>query len=262
MATDKVHTSKAAKRYLDSLNLESGREMYAKCMGFWPYYPDVIKNRKTCILEMTDDAIRGGITQVAVFGAGFDALSLDAASRFGDCRFFEVDVANMDEKNRIIGSVDSLLGDRIRCIEQDISGSADVMAALVKHGWDVDAPSLAIFEGISYYLSESTLWSVIGGFGSASKQNRVILEYLVPNKDIQDERVSVAEYPFDLIAADSELDGITRYDAGGIESHVGNLGGRMIRHYGMMEMEKRRTSKNTVFPTERSGWIRVCDFAI
>ena len=260
--TDVVHTSQAAKRYLDTLYLAPGQEMYAKCMRFWPHYPDVIKNRKTCILEMTDDAIRGGITQVVVFGAGFDVLSLDVVSRFKDCRFFEVDVANMDEKNQIIRSVDSLLGNRIRCIEMDISGSADVMAVLVEHGWDVDAPSLVIFEGISYYLPESTLWSVINMFGSISKQNQIILEYMVPNGEIQRERVPVAEYLFNLIAGDSELCRITQYGAEDIESRIRNLGGRLLRHDGMMEIEKRRTSENTVFPTARSGWIRVCNFAI
>ncbi len=265
MAMNEVHTSRAAKRYLDMLDLESGRGLFAKSMGFWPHYPDIIKNRKTCILEMTEDAIRnGGITQVAVFGAGFDALSVDVASRFEGCRIFEIDVANMDEKNRIIGLTDPLLGDRIQCITLNISEPENVMGALMERGWDADAPSLAVFEGISYYLPERTLWSVISKFGTtASRQNRIILEYLVPSGEIQTDRVPVAEYIFDLIVADSELDGITRYGAKDIRERIVDLGGVMLRHYGMMEMQKSRSPENTaVFPTSHSGWIRVCDFAL
>ena len=47
--------------------------------------------RKKCIARLADEAPRGGILQVIILGAGFDALGMELHREFADARFWEID---------------------------------------------------------------------------------------------------------------------------------------------------------------------------
>ena len=260
---NEIHTSSAAKKFLGILNLDPGKYLFAKCNQFWPHYSEVMKNRKSCILDLTNNAIiKNKIEQIIIFGAGFDTLSLEISSRFRNCRIFEIDIANMNTKNNMISSIDSALTDYIKCITMDVSKINRIIPNLTKHGWSKDVPSLIIFEGISYYLSTDLLWMIIGKFKTITHSNKIILEYLLPNKKILNKRVPIAEYPFNLIISEADLINITKYDIDDIVIRMKKLDGILCEHYDMKKMEKDRTSKNIIFKTSRSGWIEVCEFLV
>ncbi len=263
LAEGRVHTSPLARRFLGMLNLDSGRWLHVKLARYWTHYDQIVKNRKSCILGLERlAAAEGGIEQVVIFGAGFDALSLEIHARQGRCRVFEIDIKNMDEKSSLMRSMDPSIADHIRCITTNMYSTDTIIPGLVEQGWRPDEPSTVIFEGISYYLPPYILWDVIGRFRTGTNTNQVIMEYLVPSEAIAKERNHIAQYPFDLIAADSGLIYITRYDVREITARVESLGGALVQHYDMMRMEKDRTSGNAIFKTRESGWIEVCRFAI
>ena len=258
-----IHTSKIAKKFLDMLNLHSGKHLLTKSNQFWPHYSEVIKNRKSCILDLANNTIlENKIEQVIIFGAGFDALSLEISSRFRNCKLFEIDIANMNTKSNLIDSIDSSLTDYIQCIAMDISNIHRIIPNLVKHGWNKDVSSLVIFKGISYYLSTDILWMIMGKFKTTNHSNEIILEYLLPNKKILNKHVPMAEYLFNLIAVEASLTNITKYDIDDIGIQVKKLDGIVHQHYDMKKMEQDRTSKNIIFKTSQSGWIEVCEFSV
>ena len=258
-----IHTSVIAKRFLNQLNLDSGKNLFVKCKKFWPHYGEVVKNRKSCILDLVKNAItEKKIEQVIIFGAGYDALSLEISSWSKNCGIFEIDIANMDTKKNLIDSLDLSLSNSIRCITLDMFKLDRIVSTLIKHGWNKDIPSIVIFEGISYYLSRDILWKIIEKFNTATHYNRILLEYLVPNKKISKQRIPIAEYPFHLIAIESDLINITKYNLEEIMAHLNKHDGILLQHCDMKKMEKNRTLQNIIFKTKQDGWIEICEFLI
>lgn len=258
-----IHKSNIAKKFLSLLDLELGRDLLIKCTQFWPHYGEVAKNRKSCILNLAKNIIsKDKITQIIIFGAGLDALSLEICSFSKRCKVFEIDIANMKTKNKLIRSTEPSLVDYIKCIGMDITRSKNIIKNLSKHGWNDNVPSLIIFEGISYYLSETTLWEIVENFKTKDHRNRMVLEYLLPHDKISKEWLQIAESPFNLIATNANLARITRYTINNIIRHVKKLNGHILQRYKMKQMEKDRTLQNTFFKTEQSGWIEICEISI
>ena len=259
MAGDEVHTSDIAKRFLGMLDLEPVRPFVEGCLRFWPHYDHLVKNRKSCILNLVCDAITDGkIRQVIIPGAGLDTLSLEIHARHTDCKIFEIDVANMDIKTGMLHSIDRSIPDSIRCITRDLSDPKDVAASLTEHGWDPAEPSLMVLEGISYYLTADVLWNMIGMLQSKSQTNRIIMEYLIPYSMVPDAMRPIAQYPFDLIASNADLDHIAKYDISDITARAQDIGGRILHHYDMERMQKDRMPGSTLFSPPDTGWIEVC----
>lgn len=260
LSDGQVHTSDATKKFLKLLDLESARPFAQKCNNFWPHYSEVIKNRKTCIYNLARQTVAEKVEQIVIFGAGFDTLSLEAATWNDTTRIFEIDTDNMDAKTHLIDLVDASLAQRISCITADMRSPDALIPALLQQGWRSDVPSLLIFEGISYYLKKQILWGIIGKF--ASGKNRVILEYLLPDSRIQKDIIPIARYPFDLITTETHLDHAVTYDISMIASKVKSLGSRILQHYTMQQMEKQRTLQNKIFTPRMCGWIEICMFCI
>lgn len=256
-----IHTSSMSKKFLGMLNLESGEEVLKQCDCFWPHYPEILKNRKSCILGIAKNNVSiYSINQMVVLGSGFDALSLEVYSHAQNCKIFEIDAKNMDTKQDLINTVASA-NDAIACITLDLSDYTKVVSALVAQGWDPNIPSLIIIEGLSYYLSKEALWGLIGEFKTQNQANHIVLEYLLPPETIPSMWSKIAAYPFDLIAASSKLSFISRYDIAEISSRLSDAGGKLVCRHSMRDMEKKRTLQNKLF-FEHDGWIEICEFLI
>lgn len=284
-ADGKAHTSAPAQRFLGMLDLGPGEGIMRECDRFWPHYPEVIRNRKSCVLDLALDCIENdGTRQVVILGAGMDALSIELCSRL-DCAVFDVDSAGMGRKERLVGALTRDLRGALRCITADASDHSSVTSGLSGAGWIRDEPSLLVVEGLSYYLTAGDLWGLASGFATARRTNRMILEYLLPTSGIPEDLRPVARHPFDLIvkeayesviplaafpmphhppgltAEDSLWAFTTRYGPGDIEARTSELGGAVLSRHDMRSMEMGRTGRNAVFG-ERSGWIEVCKIAL
>ncbi len=262
-AEGQVYASDPSKRFLDGIRLDSGRALLSKCNQIWPHYGEVIKNRKHCVLDLARRSITGdGIGQVIILGAGADPLSLELCSYSKEIRVFEIDYDGMDTKAALIQSAAPALGDSVSCITADISRPGTVIRRLVEHGWEDGRPSLAIIEGVSYYLSAEDLWGLIGRFGTEDHANAVILEYLLPSCMVAKNRAAIPDRVFQAILDHFGLEGVTRYSAARIRELLRSAGGVLRDHYDMGGMERSRTSQNRHFGARGSGWIEVCRFSI
>ena len=254
-----VHTSRQSRAYLDLLDLEAGRGLMEECDRVWPHFGELIKNRKRRILDSVLGAAGPeGAGQVAIFGSGMDALSVELASRAPGITVYDADIANMDLKGRLIRQAGGGLADSIRCVTADMSDADGVVSALEGSGWDASEPSVLVFEGISYYLAEDDLWGLIAKFVTKGLRNTLLLEYLVRRQDITHGRSDIPDLAFGTIQkAVGHKFHIARYGPGEIEERIGRLGGRMVRRHTMRDMEKDRTGGNAHFGTDGSGWIEI-----
>lgn len=259
-----IHKSDNAKKLLDMLDLQPVKAFVEKCLRFWPHYNDLVKNRKSCILNLACNAIADGkIRQIIIPGAGLDSLSLEIHARHADCKIFELDVGNMDEKTAMYKSIDPSIHDSIECITCDLYCTDTVKSRLIKHNWNPDEPSLMIIEGISYYLPSEVIWKTIGILENhASDQNQIVMEYMIPSDMIPDTMRSISRYPYDLIADDANLDGMTRYDTSDIAAYTKRTGGKILHHYDMNRMQQDRVPGSALFRPPHSGWIEVCMFSV
>ena len=203
------------------LNLEPGLEILKKCQKIWPHYSEIIKNRKSCILDLVKyDISHHHIQQIIILGAGLDALSLEICSFSNGCKIFEIDNKNMTRKKDLIENVGSSLVDSISCIELNLFVHEKIIPKLKQNGWDENSPSLVVIEGLSYYLSEEKLWEIISQFQSKTLKNHVLLEYFLPQNKISPKFIPIAEYPFDLISGNGDLLEITRYSIDDIQNSL------------------------------------------
>jgi len=174
------------------LDLGLGEGIMRECDRFWPHYSEVIRNRKSCVLDLALDCIENdGTRQVVVLGAGMDALSIELCSWL-DCVVFDVDSAGMGRKEQLVGALAQDLRGALRCVTADASRRASVTSGLAGAGWSRDEPSLLVVEGLSYYLTAGDLWGLASGFSTAHRDNRMILEYLLPPCDIPEDLRPVA----------------------------------------------------------------------
>lgn len=248
----RVHCSPASRRFRRMLDLGAGRRFADECTSAWPHYDKVVVYRKWQILELARDALRSGVRQVAVFGAGLDTLSIELASE--GARVFEVDVANMEAKARLLGELG--LSGRVSCVTADMADAGSVDAGLAGAGWDASAPTLLVFEGISYYVSAEALWGTVGRL---CRRGRVIMEYFLPPSEFDPSVAEIAAHPFNVISRDAKLQ-IRRYSRAEVAGRAERLGGSVLSAEGMHQIELARDRRASVFPAPESGWIEVCCF--
>lgn len=251
-----------SSKYLEFLNLESAKELYLKCNQIWPFYSEVIKNRKKCVwdlvqLELNDDRN----LQVIILGAGMDPLSLEIISKNKSIKTFEIDFS-MEEKRAVIEKIDRTFFDTLSLISADLKKPKFLLKSLKKSGWDPKNPTLVVLEGISYYMSEKVLNDILRIFQTENRNNRIILEYLVSHDLIAKNEGVIAKKIFDLIAEDIDMVEITRYNQNKVKKIVETLSGSTVKIFTMKEMELNRTGKNEFFKKSKSGWIEVCYFAL
>lgn len=251
-----------SSKYLEFLNLDSAKELYFKCNQVWPFYSEVIKNRKKCVWDLTRFGLNDeNILQVIILGAGMDPLSLDIISKNQSIKIFELDFS-MDEKRAVIEKMDNTLFDSLSLISVDLKKPKALLKSVKKSGWDSKISTLVVLEGISYYLSEKDMNSILRLFKTKNKKNRVILEYLVSLDLVSKKGETIAKKIFDLIAEETGLVEITRYNQAKIRKIVETLNGSLVKKMTMKEMEWNRTGENVFFKRSKSGWIEICYFAL
>lgn len=251
-----------SSKYLEFLNLDAAKDLHSKCNQVWPFYSEVIKNRKKCVRDLTLMGLNDeNDLQVVILGAGWDTLFLDIISKNKSIKIFEIDFS-MDEKRKVIEKMDRTIFNSLTLISSDLKDPKVLLESLKKYGWDPKNPTIVVLEGISYYLSEKVLNSILKIFQTRNGKNRIILEYLVSHELISKKEAKVAKNIFDLIAKDTGLLQITRYNQNKIGKIIEDLNGSIVKIFTMKEMEMNRAGKNVFFKRTKNGWIEICYCAI
>lgn len=260
--TDKsLYSTKVVQSYLDMLDLSSGIDLFEKCNGIWPSYGSVINNRKWLIAKWSKEILSfRDIKQVVILAAGWAPLGLELADTYKESSVFEVDLEFMDAKSQLVSKI-SDAPRNIRFVTADICDHKQCQNLLEDAGWRSNAPTLLIYEGISYYINRSALVNL---FGLASDHSRAILEYMIPYAQVDADR---REIPIDVFRTITNTclmrTPIVTWDVSEISQQVP---GRVIRRATLCDIERMRFGNNhqhpTLFPTPSSGWIEIVDIGV
>jgi methyltransferase (TIGR00027 family) len=122
-------------------------------------------------------ALADGVGQVVLLGAGFDARAhrLPGIER---ARVFEVDhPATQARKRALLAGVLPAASERVRWVATDFSRGrlAEAMAA---GGWDPDARTFFVWEGVTNYLTEDAVSDTLRWCARAAPGSRVLFTYV------------------------------------------------------------------------------------
>lgn len=269
-----------AARYMELLGAGlrgAGGRIAARCELVWPHYGEVVRNRKACIKGLAMRCLRGGRTrQVVMLGAGLDPLSVEIAALTGYTAVsYEIDSTGARRKRRLIEEASAAAAGCVRHVTADLeeAGPARIASALERRGWRADMPTLVVAEGVSYYLRKATLRGLLEPFragGGGAEPSRAILEYLRDAASIEPEGNRIAGAVFGIFAEGTGIGGLFRYsdaEAAALVAGVparragaeeGALRAEGIATVGPAGMERARTRRNRLFPSDSAGWIAVC----
>lgn len=122
--------------------------------------------RKKCIAHIARAALTEGTTQIVVFGAGFDSLSLELSREFPAAQCWEIDhPATQRSKLCALPKIDN---ERFHLLAVDLSLGLPDAHALVATGFDSAQPTLWIAEGLLMYLPATVITSLMTTLGHLS----------------------------------------------------------------------------------------------
>lgn len=252
-AQQDCYQTKPARQYLSQLDLDEGRILHEQCRTVWPYYDEVIKNRKFGVAHLIGQCCSEKIEgqQLVIAGAGLDALGIETAERYAHVSVFELDRVNMDLKALLAADINMDSRQRLHFIEIYITDSVFLRKRLVENGWDPQTPTLLVLEGISYYLPEESIRKM----AHIIRPKWIVFEFLKEEWEISAERAEIPRKVFDIIADRCGSPCIERYDYPTVERLFDMP---VTSRHSMKQLENMRTGANRIFPTAESGWIEVC----
>ncbi len=215
-AQQECYRSEKAKKYLNLLDLKAGNSLYEQCVKVWPFYDEVIKNRKFGVFDLIKESFTGdkNSQQIIIAGAGVDPLGIEIVSFFPYAKIFELDMKDMDTKSSLFSRLRDTSKSNISFIDVDLLNTFEVHEKLSDYGWVPTESTLLILEGISYYLPPPSIQKLI----EVIKPNRIIFEFLKQSGEIATERAKIADDVFSLISKRCNCSDIFRYDYTIIES--------------------------------------------
>jgi methyltransferase (TIGR00027 family) len=134
--------------------------------------------------RIIDDCLRefvsAGGRQVVILGAGYDARALRLAGLLADATVFEVDhPATQARKLKLLKTLPADLS-RVRFLSWDFEARpvTQLPAALAGLGHDPARPTLAIWEGVTQYLSEKAIAETVAAVRVMSAPgSRLVMNY-------------------------------------------------------------------------------------
>jgi methyltransferase (TIGR00027 family) len=113
--------------------------------------------RKRFLDDEVRSAIAQGARQVLVVGAGYDTLCLRLAAEFPEVRFVEIDHPGTHASKRV--GVAAIGAERSNLVLLGVDLALASLATALRElpGWDCDAPSIAVAEGVLMYLQPAAV---------------------------------------------------------------------------------------------------------
>jgi methyltransferase (TIGR00027 family) len=125
--------------------------------GFYWYFQVRTKH----IDAILKKSISSGIGQIVILGAGYDSRPYRFKEKLSGIRIFEVDFPGTlsSKKQKLIELYDSL-PEHVTYVPIDFN-SQSIQDVLLVNGYDPDMKTFFIWEGVSYYLPEKSVDSIL-----------------------------------------------------------------------------------------------------
>lgn len=150
----------------------------------WATVPDVILHfglRKRLIEQTVRRAIAGGSTQVVVLAAGLDLLALKLSREGSAVRLIEIDHPATQRAKRILLEGVMPPARDVTLIAADLATETPADALRRSKAFDERRSTVFVVEGLTMYLTESQVRSLLTGLGSTSGAARLVFTFMEPD---------------------------------------------------------------------------------
>ena len=251
-----VWQSPLAAEYMRDLDLSEGQSLLERfseeenfmhtqtvsCRKFF--------TRKTVCAFLERLQREGKSGQVVILAAGLAPLSAEIASLFPASAVFDVDIHNMREKQKLLGA----RAPNIAFCECDITDTEKLDAALTGAGFRKGEPTIAVLEGILYYLTPEALRNTLSYL--SENQAAVVGEFgLKPESVNEKTRIHLLS-AFAKIQGEVNLDFVTFYSEDSITALLRDAGYESVALHNFQPIQKERTGDEFPFTAPDSSWIK------
>ena len=253
--TNEIWKTDNARNYLNNLDLSEGMPLYNAFDELENYMlTQGITNRKYFVRNYTIAFLRkfeqekkNG--QVIVLAAGIAPLSVEIATLFPKAILFDVDKYAMPEKEKYLKNICR----NIRFIECDITKIDLLKTKLIQYGWDPEAPTIVVIEGIVYYLLETDLRNILSFF--ANHKTGLIADFVLKPENVNVKNRIFGEVVFKRIKELVGLDFLNFYEPGYFMALVKDSGFQNAKRFNMDEIQMERTGQKDPFDLEEPAWV-------
>ena len=256
----KAFNPSAIDAFIDHIDFTSADKLYEECSLICDGYEEVVLNRKYFITKTIEEELKKNNNDYIILNlaAGKSPLAIHLLSRNKDRinKIIEIDICEMEEKQEIYDRYYPEYSDKIKCLTADITSDSFLLfiQQIVTEYFNGN-PCIIILEGIIYYLKQDEFSKIIKNFISSQKSNTLIIEYLLHDSLIKDERKHIPQRVFDKLKKEKSIESISSYRRDYIESLFKETGGLLVSNKNLMEMELDRTGSNRYFKGAEEGWI-------
>jgi O-methyltransferase involved in polyketide biosynthesis len=252
----KIWQSPLASEYMRDLDLSEGQSLLERFSAEENLmHTQTVSCRKFFVRKKVCDFLErvqreGKSGQVVILAAGLAPMSLEIASLFPESAVFDVDLHNMREKQELLGG----RVPNIAFCECDITDIEKLDAVLASAGFRKGEPTIAVLEGILYYITPDAL--------------RIVLSYLSENQAIavgefglrpelvnEVTRVHLLNV-FEKIQGQVNLDFVTFYSDESIKELIRDADFGSVTLQNFQPLQKERTGNEFPFASADSSWIK------
>jgi methyltransferase (TIGR00027 family) len=208
------------------------RKSEQKVPGLW----GGIMGRKRYIDDKVAEAVGGDIEAVVNLGAGFDtrAFRLPALT---DVSVWEVDQpVNIDAKRSRLEKLFSGIPPHVTLVPIDFD-LEDLATVLESHGYEPDAKTFFIWEGVTQYLSEDGVRSTLAFLARTPAGSRLVFTY-TPRNFIDGDNFYGHEYLYKKMLLKDKI-WLFGLNPENVDDFLGGYGWRVLEHLGYEELADR-----------------------
>ncbi len=127
--------------------------------------------------EVLLGAIRAGVRQVVILGAGYDSRALRFQEELEGIRVYEIDhPGTQARKRRSMANAGVVDPPGLTYIPIDFNRQS-FQAALSNHGFSTEVKTLFLWEGVSYYLPRPVVEEVLDFVGGCAPGSSIVFDY-------------------------------------------------------------------------------------
>jgi O-methyltransferase involved in polyketide biosynthesis len=252
-----VWQSPLAQAYLQGLDLSEGQSLLSRFNQQEHYmHLQAVSNRKYFVrqkaIAFIDDCNRQQVQpQIIILAAGIAPLSIELAAYAPHAAIFDVDKYLMDAKLDYFGAKVP----QVRFITADVTDMDALQQQLSTAGWNAQAATLIVMEGIVYYIPTAALKSILEFFAS-SKASLVADYALEPTSVHIDNRIYVKAV-FEKISDAVGLSDIYFYTPNTFNDIVQQRGYNIKSDNSLADIQQEFRGQVAPFEQPDSGWIRL-----
>ena len=142
--------------------------------------------RTRFVEDAVEAAIREGIRQYVILGAGLDSFAYRRADLITHLKVFEVDrAASQAWKRRRLEEMGIAIPSTVAFVPVDIE-AGDTRRRLIDAGFDFSSPAVVSAIALSQYLAQPALEKIFELVGSLAPGSRMVVTYVVPAAELSE----------------------------------------------------------------------------